>query len=128
MVSPLALALSRSLAAAARRVTAVTARIAGITAARAAVTGILEEADVLVAFRFVATVLDLAATTPRELAGLCVDHAAASAAISAAIGEATATIDSLAVATAARVASARGHRRDRRRGHGDAGDSQNGRP
>jgi hypothetical protein len=70
------------------RVATAAAVVAIVNAGTTAVARILQEAAVLVAFRFTAAVLDLAPTTSRKLAGLGIDHAAARGAASPAIGQA----------------------------------------
>jgi hypothetical protein len=82
------------------RVATAAARVAVVNAARAAVARILQEAAVLVAFRFTAAILGLAPTASRKLARLGIDHAAARGAAPAAIGQAAAGINSLTEAAA----------------------------
>ena len=74
--------------------------VAIVNAGRAAVARILQEAAVLVAFRFTAAVLDLAPTASRKLARLGIDHAAARGFASAVIGQAALGINSLTKAAA----------------------------
>jgi hypothetical protein len=117
------------LAASARRIAARAARIAGVNAALAAVGWILPEADVFEALRLAATIADVGPTSPCERASLGVDHATQRTGLTAAIGQTTATIDSLTVATTPLlVARTRTLRPGGRAGHGEAGNGQNGRP
>ena len=78
--------------------------VALVNAGAAAVTRILQEAAVLVAFRFTAAVLDLAPTTSRESARLGIDHAAARGAAPAGVAQHPFNVNSLAVTAAARTA------------------------
>ena len=75
--------------------------VALVTARTAAVARILQEAAVLVAFRFAAAVLDFATAAARVAARFGVDHAAARRAATAAIGQAALNVNALAVTAAA---------------------------
>lgn len=114
----------RRLITAACRIAARAARIAVVDARLAAIARILPEADVFVALRFAAAIVDRAATSRGKRALLCVDHATQRARLTADRGQAAAAIDSLAIATAVLGALRPG----RRHQNGGACHGQEGRP
>jgi hypothetical protein len=97
--------------------------IARVNARAAAVAWILQEAAVLIAFRFAAIVLDFATAAARVTARFGVDHAAARRAAAATVGQAALNVNALAVTAAARTAAAGP---SQRAGHDDESDRQNG--
>ncbi len=119
----------RRLAAATRCVAAAAAGFTGVDARLAAVGGILPEANVFEALRLATVVADIAATSRRERARLCVDDTTQHTGLPAGVRQATRPIDSLAVAIALLLLATRaGARPSRRCEHRTARDGQDGRP